>query len=93
MHAAAYDGEVNIVAILLRMKEFEVNQTVSSIPFIHHHDDVTPLQIAADRGHENIVQLLLVQNDIQVNKATKSGATPLFIAARKGHEKVVKILW
>src|SRR5690348_373244 len=52
----------------------------------------TPLYMAAEYGHVEVVKLLLAVNTIQVNAARQDGATPLFIAADKGHVEVVKLL-
>jgi GNAT superfamily N-acetyltransferase len=53
----------------------------------------TPLFIACQQGHINIVKILLSVQSIDVNKArTDNGMTPLYIACAKGHVKVVEML-
>jgi ankyrin repeat protein len=53
----------------------------------------TPLSLAAEKGHEGVVKLLLARSDIQVDsKDTSFGRTPLLLAAKKGHEGIVKLL-
>ena len=52
---------------------------------------VTPLLIAAEKGHEAIVQAL-VELGTDINKAMDDGATPLSIAAQQGHTAIVTIL-
>jgi ankyrin repeat protein len=56
------------------------------------HDHQTPLSLAAENGHEEVVELLLVRNDIQVNSKDNIGHTPLSLAAFNGQEGVVKQL-
>ncbi|ETV96423.1 serine/threonine protein kinase [Aphanomyces invadans] len=56
----------------------------------------TPLMLAAEKGHDDIVRLLLERNDIDVNPVqlpqAKKGLTPLYLAAMAGHLPVVKEL-
>merc|ERR1712242_558119 len=47
---------------------------------------------AAQKGHKKVVEQLLSQSSIEVNKAAGDGATPLLVAAQKGHKKVVEQL-
>ena len=61
LHLAAYDGDEDLVAVLLKRKDIKVNRTVSGISFIE--DDETPLHIAAERGHDKVVDLLLDHKD------------------------------
>ncbi|KAI9795169.1 MAG: hypothetical protein M1816_000191 [Peltula sp. TS41687] len=55
-------------------------------------DGRTLLSLAAERGHEAVVKLLLERNDVRSNSKDKSGRTPLSWAAEKGHDAVVKLL-
>ena len=53
----------------------------------------TPLLLAAQKGHEAVVKLLLETSKVNVNsKDDMDGRTPLSWAARNGHEVVVKLL-
>ena len=52
----------------------------------------TALQLAAERGHANITELLASAPDIDLEAADNRGLTPLFIAWRKGHLDVVSVL-
>ena len=48
--------------------------------------------IAARKGHAEVVKLLLEGNKADVNASDYDGVTPLYIAARKGYTEVVKLL-
>ena len=52
----------------------------------------TPLSIAAERGYEEIVKLLLKREDVEVDSKDTRGRSPLWWAAIRGHEAVVKLL-
>ena len=53
----------------------------------------TPLSLAAEKGHEWLVNMLLEREDVNPGKAdTQFGRTPLSWAAWGGHEGIVKIL-
>ena len=52
----------------------------------------TPLSIAAERGSEKIVQLLLQRNDVEADsRAHDHDRSPLSYAAELGHEKIVDL--
>jgi ankyrin repeat protein len=52
----------------------------------------TPLSWAAERGHEAIVELLVVRDDVDADSKDSNDRTPLWWAIVKGHEPVVKLL-
>ena len=52
----------------------------------------TPILLAAEEGHEEVVKLLLGRNDVKPDTADGSGRTPLLWASSKGHQGVVKML-
>jgi len=55
-------------------------------------NNMTPLCLAAEKGFQSIVKLLLETNVVNANiKDTHYGASPLFWAAENGHESVVKL--
>lgn len=52
----------------------------------------TALQLAAERGHSNIISLLASCPSADLEAVDSRGLTPLFIAWRKGHLKCVEVL-
>ena len=51
----------------------------------------TPLHIAAEKGHENMAELLLA-NNAEINAKDNNGRTPLAWAENQGHKDVVELL-
>ena len=85
LHGVAYLGIVEVVAAVLRMKEWDVNGVDCT--------GSTALTWAALRGQQEVVKALLEREDVNPNKAdTKHGRTPISWAAGNGHEGIVKVL-
>ena len=51
----------------------------------------TPIDCAANKGHENVVQVL-VNAGADINPTDKQQTTPLHLAAQEGHLNVVTLL-
>jgi len=83
IHAAASDGLKNIMEILLKYK---VN------PDKIEHNGLTPMLLAADKGHSEVVRMLCVAGAKPDIKRPEDGITPVIIAAGFGHAEVIKIL-
>jgi ankyrin repeat protein len=85
LHAAAEAGDVRVVKLLLKILAKVDDRMVT--------DDTnwTPLQYAANKGHEAVVQLLL-ESKADVDAKADKGGTALHRAAVKGHEVVVRLL-
>ena len=52
----------------------------------------TPLFVASERGHVEVVSTLLAKQEVNVNQAANNGCTPLYIASWNGHSEVVSML-
>ena len=85
LHGIAFLGIGRIVSTILEMKEWDINANDCM--------GMTALTRAAERGHEEVVNILLEREGINPDQAdTEYGRTPLSWAAEGGHEGVVKML-
>ena len=84
LHGVACLGVVEILTVLLKLKEWDLNAT--------DFGGSTALAWAAGKGRDEVLKVLLKQRDINPNTANKYGQTPLSWAAKGGHERVVKLL-
>ena len=101
---ACYNGHNEVVRILLAQSATDVNLGVTNYcntSFIHAtingHETTdigsTPLIVACEKGHCEVVELLLAHPKTDVNKTMSvNGSTPLTMACWKGHYKVVELL-
>ena len=84
LHCASFLGIVEVVAGLIEMECYDINEGDFS--------GCSPLAWAASNGHEEVVKMLLGREEVNPDKPDDSGRTPLSWAARNGHEDAVKVL-
>ncbi|KAJ9490716.1 hypothetical protein VN97_g2508 [Penicillium thymicola] len=58
----------------------------------HDKGWIGTLHIAAQKGHEKIVRVLLLQGDIDANNQDSDGRTPLVHAVIENHDSIVRLL-
>ncbi|KAJ5153718.1 uncharacterized protein N7500_009157 [Penicillium coprophilum] len=70
------------------------DDTVLELITSARHDKgwIGTLHIAAQKGHENIVRVLLLRGNMDANKQDSDGRTPLIHAIIENHESVVRLL-
>lgn len=83
-HVTAYFNLTHLMELLLKRSDGSLNDV--------DYRGQTPLSWAAERGHKEVVKLLLGTSGIHVDPEEKSTQTPLSYAAMNGHEAVVKLL-
>jgi uncharacterized protein len=82
LHYAAMNGNLTIIAILIKAKaKLDPKDRLGN----------TPLHLAADRGQVEAAQLLL-DVGAPVDPQNKDGMTPLMIAASRGNIEIVQAL-
>src|SRR5215472_7670381 len=75
LHYAAMNGNLQIVAILIKAKaKLDVRDKLGN----------TPLHLATERNQTEVLQLLL-DVGVPIDAENKNGMTPLMIAARRGN--------
>jgi len=84
LHCASYFGLVEVVADLIYMGCYDLDGAARL--------GSTPLFLAAEQGHEEVVKMLLGHEEVNPEKPDCDGWTPLLSAAEQGHEEVVKML-
>lgn len=83
LFTAAQNGQIQVVKRLLAEKGANVDQK--------DNNGWTPLNIAAQNGHSNVVELLLAKG-AKIDQANSNGWTPLNSASLNGHSNVVELL-
>jgi ankyrin repeat protein len=86
LHFAARTGSPEIVDLLFREPEIKIN--------VQDDEGCTPLHIAAQAGHVNVVERFLGQDPcvIDLTSQNSNSFTPLDLAIDKGHVAVVRVL-
>lgn len=90
IHEAARKGDLKKVAELIENKPDLVNARITSTEEGMEYKK-TPLHLAVEFGHNDIVKLLL-DKKADVNAKTAFGFTPLHFAAMKGRKEVADML-
>ena len=87
---ASYDGDARAVEALLADERLGVDQNYAGT------FGATPLFMASQEGHTEVVSMLLATKDIDVNKAWKKNenelVTPLRAAIDYSHTEIAKLL-
>jgi len=84
LHCASFFGIVEVVAGLIGMECYDINEG--------DYSGRGPLAWAARNGHDGVVKILLGRGEINPDKPDNGNRTPLSHAASYGHEGVVKML-
>ncbi|MTI11778.1 ankyrin repeat domain-containing protein, partial [Sansalvadorimonas verongulae] len=82
MFLAAKVGRVEVVQSLIDA-DADINQTWKG---------ATPLFVAAQNGHDKVVETIVKAQGVSVNQAKSTGSTPLFIACQQGYPDIVDML-
>jgi len=86
LHTAAWNGYTELCSVLLN---------ADADPDMHGPSQVTPLCLASQRGHSDVVRAL-IDAKCEVNCSAdiehSQSVTPLHLAVRNGHTDVVRLL-
>ena len=86
LYSACFDGFPKAVEAALEVEWIKRN------PNSAKENGATPLYIACERGHLDVVRMLLSTEGIDTNRAREDGYTPLYVACQDGHLDVVRML-
>ena len=90
---AALHGYVQVVKYLLSIHQTDVKKGGGIHVVTGETGGSSPLFVASQFGHVEVVRALLANDKINVNQATTDdGETPLIMASQEGHVEVVRAL-
>ncbi|CAK9061651.1 unnamed protein product [Durusdinium trenchii] len=81
LHDAAWEGNINMVRIFL---------SKGHSPDLPDEEGSTPLHLASEEGHMQVVKCLLEGKATCADAADSDGNTPLLLAAKEGRDEVVE---
>jgi ankyrin repeat protein len=84
---ASCDGDARAVDALLANERLGLD-----LNCVEDKYGMTPLYIASQEGHAEVVSMLLAKQGVNVNQAMNNGVTPIYIASQEGHAEVVSML-
>lgn len=88
IHIAARTGAAGVLRYFIKTQ----GATALALQTHRIYNKVTPLWIAADRGHVEVVKVLLEHGVNTEAFSSRDYITPLWAAANEGHIEVVKVL-
>ncbi|CAM9148183.1 unnamed protein product, partial [Sphacelaria rigidula] len=83
LHASAIRGDRELAVLLL--------DGGADVQTVEHVSGTSPLHVAAQRGHGEVVDVL-VRAGSSVNQRAVNGETPLYMAASRGEARAVAVL-
>ena len=86
LHVAAKTGQAKFFNLILENEDI-----IDS----NNNENVTPFQLACERGHSNIIKVLIEKFDpikMNFNKKDNHGQTGFHVACKNGHSKTVDML-
>ncbi|KHN95247.1 ankyrin repeat protein [Metarhizium album ARSEF 1941] len=102
LHLAAMAGKEDVVRLLAPSPYEQNNVNIDTVAKAARRrlvdveagdfDGMTPLHMAAAKGHEGVVQYLVGEAGVNTEARDSRGSTPLHEAAYSGHEAIVQYL-
>ena len=85
------ENETTDIYIASKNNHFSLVSAYGAEPNVSTNNGWTPLMIASQSGHADVVELLLDKN-VPINAQNKNGKTAVYIASQNGHFSVVSTL-